>query len=75
MDESDCEKFASSIYFEYDWQETSISSEDAPNGCAVDDENKEAFFNTHETGSEEGTETDFLPVCKQGKKHFSVEDL
>ena len=76
MGESDCEKFASSTYFEYDWpEEAIISSEEAPKGCIVDDEEKEAFFNTHETGSQEGTETDFSPVCKQGKTQFSVKDL
>merc|ERR1712136_113784 len=68
MDESDCGKFATSIYFEYDWRLGTDLGEEAPKGCVVDDVNKEAWFNTHGTGSAEGTETDYSPVCKQDPK-------
>ena len=74
MDKSDCQKAAESTYLDYEFDEDAGPSEEAQKGCVVDAE-KNAWFNTHATGSQEGAETEFFPICKQGKIHFTAKHL
>ena len=73
MGPSDCQKAAESAYLDLEWINKEPSDE-VQKGCVMDSE-REAWFNSRETGSEEGSETNVSPICKQGKKHFSTKDL
>jgi len=61
MDSSDCEIASKSTYLDLEWTNKDPSNE-VQKGCVVDNE-KNAWFNSHATGSEEGAET--KPICKQ----------
>jgi len=63
MGPSDCQKAAESAYLDLEWINKEPSDE-VQKGCVMDSE-REAWFNSRETGSEEGSETNVSPICKQ----------